>query len=127
MLRKISLTLLCAAVLSSTPTYSMMTSPLHAGVTIEYEFLPNDPLTLVNYMYWEIEANCTMRIEDPSDDFQIEVLAKRSSINGTTLSKGESIKITVHADDILKLTAESGAKVKITNLGKHLAKATCVS
>ncbi|HAT7029226.1 TPA: hypothetical protein JBE46_01000 [Legionella pneumophila subsp. pneumophila] len=127
MLRKIGFTLLCAVATFSSSTYSSVTHTLQAGVTLEYEFPPNEPLVFVNYLYWEVAADCKITSEDPSNELFAEALAKAGKINGVTLSKGNTMKVTVHSGDILKLSAESGAKVQITNFGPHTLKATCTA
>ena len=127
MLRKIGFTLLCAAASLSTNSYSMMNHTLQAGVTLEYELPPNDPQTFINYMYWEITANCKITTEDESNELLAEALAKNGKINDVALSKGETMRVLVHQGENLKLSAESGAKVRITNLGQHTVKATCIA
>lgn len=125
MLRKIGLTLLCAAASLSTGTYATTSHTLQAGMTVEYDLPPNQPQLFINYMYWEIEANCKITSEDPSNDLVATALAKKGKINGVTLSKGNSMRLTVRHGEVIKLSAESGAKVEITNEGKHTIKATC--
>lgn len=127
MLRKIGFTMLCAAAVFTTNTHSSVTHTLQPGITLEYEFPPNEPLVFINYLYWEVEADCKIASEDPSNELFAEALAKAGKINGITLSKGNSMKVTVHSGDTLKLSAESGAKVQITNSGPHTVKATCTA
>jgi hypothetical protein len=126
MLRKIGLTLLFTCTLFSAPTYSIV-APLQAGLTIEYDFNPNEPLTFVNYLLWEVEANCKFAVDNNNNEFLIEALAKKGKINDITLAKGESTRVMVHPNDNLKINAESGSKFRVTNLGHHSIKATCIS
>lgn len=125
MLRKLGLTLLCAAATLSTPTYAMTTLPLQAGMTIEYIYPANEPQILVNYMFWTVEGNCKIITEDNSNVLFAEVLAKKGKINGVELRAGETMSVPVRHGDTLKLSADSGAKVKITNFGPHDVKAIC--
>ncbi|KTD82861.1 hypothetical protein [Legionella waltersii] len=127
MLRKIGFTLLFAAASISTSTYSLPTHNLVPGVTLEYEFQPNQPQVFVNYLYWEVSAECKIYSEDSSNEMFTEALLKRGKVNGIPLSKGETLKVTVHNGDILKISAEAGAKVQITNIGAHTLKAICVA
>jgi len=85
MLRKIGFTLLCAVATFSSSTYSSVTHTLQAGVTLEYEFPPNEPLVFVNYLYWEVAADCKISSEDPSMNFlprhsqkQVKLMVLRS-------------------------------------------------
>lgn len=127
MLRKIGLSLLCAATLLSAEAYSTQTHILQQGVTLEYELAPNEPQMFVNYMYWEIMANCKISTVDQGDELFAEALAKQGKINDITLTKGNTLSLTVHQGETMKITAAPGAKVRITNHGKHTVKATCIA
>lgn len=125
MLRKIGLTLLCATASLSTGLYAATSHVLKAGVTVEYDLPPNQPQEFINYMYWEVSANCKITTQDASNDLVAIAKAKKGKVNDIPLSKGDSLRLTVHNGDVIKLSAESGAKVEITNEGKHTIKATC--
>jgi len=127
MLRKIGFTVLCVAASISTAAHSISTHSLQPGLTLEYDLPPNDPQMFVNYMFWSVEANCKITTKDASDELYAEVIVKKATVNGSELSQGQSIKLTVAQGQNLKIAADSGAKVKITNLGKSLVKATCSS
>jgi Trk K+ transport system NAD-binding subunit len=128
MLRKIGVGLLCAAAsLSTTVANSTTTHVLQKGMTVEYELLPNEPQVFINYLFWAVEANCIISSEDDSNDLLAEALARKGAVNGVVLSAGESMHVEVHAGENLKLRAESGAKVQITNFGQHSVKATCTA
>lgn len=126
MLRKISFGLLCIAASLSSSSYALESNamPLQ-GVTIEYELAPNQPQIFANYMFWTVEANCKIFTEDDSDDLHVVALARTGKVNDMPLSAGQSMHVTVHPNENLKLSADSGAKVQITNLGQHMVKASC--
>ncbi|EHL32846.1 hypothetical protein [Legionella drancourtii] len=126
MLRKISFGLLCIAASLSTSSYALENNiMLQQGVTIEYELPPNQPQIFSNYMFWTIEANCKMITEDENDDLHVVALARKGKVNDVPLSTGQSLQITIHPNENLKISADSGAKVQITNLGQHMVKASC--
>lgn len=127
MLRKIGLTLLCAAATLSANSYAMINHSLQAGVTVEYEFEPNEPQIFTNYMFWPIEAVCIITSEDESGDLFVEAITKKGKINDITLTAGESLHVAVHNGDQLKLFAESGSRVKITSFSQHKLKTTCTA
>lgn len=127
MLKKIGLTLLCVAASLSTPTFAMVEHTLQPAMTLEYDLPPNQPQVFVNYMIWEINANCTISGVDSTNQLFAEALSKSGKINDITLTKGSTMTVEVHPGDNLKLTAQGGAKVQITNLGEHTVKATCVA
>lgn len=127
MLRKIGFTLLCAASILSTSAYSMTNNALMPGVTLEYELKPNEPQMFINYWWGPIEAVCKITTQDDSDELVAEALVKKGKINGISLSQGQSAHVSVHPNETLRLSADSGAQVKITNLGQHSVKASCTS
>ncbi|QMT60973.1 MULTISPECIES: hypothetical protein [unclassified Legionella] len=127
MLRKFGLGLLCIAASLSTSAYSTQSHLLQRGVTIEYDLPSNDPQIFLNYLFWPVEANCKITTEDEGDELLVVALAKKGKVNDINLSAGESLRITVHPNENLKLSAESGAKVEITNFGTHTVKATCTA
>ncbi len=127
MLRKISFGLLCMAAslnANSTDIIENNLMPIQ-GITFDYDLVPNQPQIFTNYMFWMVEANCKITSQDESDDLQISALAKKGKINNIPLSAGQSIQITVHSRENLKIAADSGAKVEIINLGQHTVKASC--
>jgi hypothetical protein len=127
MLKKLGLGLLCAAASISTNAYSMVTHTLQVGATVEYELPANQPQLFINYMFWPIEVNCQITTEDESNEIFAEGLARKGKINDVTIFEGESMTLIVQNGEILKLYAESGAKVKMTNLGLHTVKANCAA
>lgn len=132
MIRTIGLTLLCAAVSISTPVYSTRTHSLQQGLTVEYDLPPHDPQVFTNYMFWSVEANCTVISEqentgDTHLDLFTEALRKKGTINGITLSAGQNMLLRIHSGESLNLRAESGAKVQITNMSDYQVHAICVS
>lgn len=127
MFKKISFSFLCIAVLISSNSHSMpldSTQPIR-GVSLEYSFLPNQPQTISNFFIWSIDAHCIVSSESSDNELNITALSKKGKINDLPLSSGQSMKINVHPNDVLRIMAEPGAKVEITNLGQFLVKATC--
>lgn len=128
MLRKISYGLLCVAASLSTTTYAQVSSSTQVqSITVEYELLPNEPQVFTNYMFWAVEANCKIITEDSSNILYVVALAKKGKINDMPLLAGQSLQVTVHPEEYLKLNADSGAKVEITNYGDHTVKAICTA
>ncbi|BCA95102.1 hypothetical protein TUM19329_14630 [Legionella antarctica] len=127
MLRKIGFTLLCALTSFSAPSFSMTSHSLQQGVTLEFELPPHDPQLFINYMFWSVEATCKITSEDENVELFAKALAKKGKINDITLTVGQSLQVNLHSGENIKLSADSGAKVQITNLGTHLVRATCTS
>lgn len=124
MLRKIGFSILCAAATLNSNVYSS-NHTLQPGLSLEYILAPNKPETFINYMYWEVEANCIITTEDEGNELFAEALAKQGKVNDVELTMGNSMHVIVHNGETLKIAAKSGAKVRITNLGQHTVKATC--
>ena len=128
MLRKICLGFMCMAAIASTSSYAIESSQLKTqSITMEFDLPPGQPQLFTNYMFWTVEANCKMSTEDESNTLNVVALAKKGKINDVPLSSGQSLQVTVHPGENLKLSADSGAKVEITNLGRHTVKATCTT
>ncbi|MFI4918738.1 MAG: hypothetical protein ACHP65_04200 [Legionellales bacterium] len=125
MLRKIGFTLLCASALISTNVYSISSHAIQPGLTLEFTFPANDPQFFYNFTFGSIAANCKIATEDASNILFIEAVARKGEVNGVPLLEGQSVSVNVHAGDNVKIGADSGAKVKITNFGPHNIKATC--
>ncbi|MGC1182342.1 hypothetical protein [Legionella sp.] len=126
MLRKISFGLFCIAASLSTSSYSLEKSAMQLqNITIEYDLPSNQPQIFTNYLFWPIEANCKMSTEDEDITLFLVVLAKKGKINDIPLLAGETFQVTIHPNENLKINADSGARVEITNLGQHTVKASC--
>lgn len=125
MLKKIGFALLCATATLTPPAYAIETHMLQTGITVEYELPSNNPQLFINYLFWSVEATCKVSTEDESNNLFVEALAKTGKINGVSISSGQTLRVTVHSNDYIKLQADAGAKVRITNEGKSLIKMTC--
>ncbi|MFT4058116.1 MAG: hypothetical protein QM652_01050 [Legionella sp.] len=128
MLKKTSLGLLCMIASVSSSLYAIEPNSLRQkGLTMEYPLPPNQPQEFINRMFWTVEAHCTMSTEDLSNTLHIRALAKKGKINDIPLMAGESLEVTIYPEENLKISAESGAKVEITNHGEHTVRAICTT
>lgn len=130
MLRKIGLLLLCAGGIVATPIFSMTEHLFMQGRPIEYALTPNDPQVFSNIFFWKIQAVCTILGESdgaPGTHISARMLRKSGTINDTRLATGDSIGLVVQPGDKLFITADSGAKVEMVNLGEETIIASCIS
>lgn len=127
MIRKIGLTLFGITAMLSSVAYAIPTHSLLPGITLEYELPPNNPQYFVNYMFWTVEANCLIYTQDDADVLFAEVVNRKARLNDLVLVEGQSIDLTVRPGDHLKIGADPGAKVRITNMGNSLVKAVCTA
>ncbi|MFA5960090.1 MAG: hypothetical protein WC785_06200 [Tatlockia sp.] len=126
MLQRIKSGLLCASVLLSANCLAMTYELVpNQGLNYEIELPPNEAQTLANPLFWTVTANCTISTEDQNNEILIEVMNKTGKVNGTSLSQGESLLVNVHSGDQFIISADSGAKVKMTNQGKGSVTASC--
>lgn len=113
-----------AVALLCNPSFAT-TYDLAPSASMEYKLAVDKPTEFVNHLYWSITATCTFHSEDESDDMVIKMLSHSGKINGNAINKGEMMTITVHNNERMKITADSGAKVELTNKGLHMIKASC--
>lgn len=98
---------------------------LSFGYSIDYHFKPNEAQDIVNNYFFTIKANCKIETVDESDDLLAKILSGKGVLNSNELNKGDELTVNVHNGDTLKITAPSGAKVRLINLGLHEVKASC--
>lgn len=127
MLRNLGIGLFLVAATLSAPSYSMATHTLQTGITLDYDLPANDPQVFSNYMFWTVEATCTVSSSDNNIILFAKVLAKKGKINDVEVATGNTIQMAMHSGESFKLSADSGAKVEITNLGTQNVHATCNS
>lgn len=101
---------------------------IKSNYNFEYVLTPNQKEEFTNFTFQTITMNCTIAtdITDGHDIF-IEALRKKGKINDTPISAGDTLMLHVLNKDIIKVTAESGSKVALTNLSDQVVKASCVS
>ncbi len=125
MLRKMGVTLLCATGLFATNAFSTTEHLLTQGLSVEYELPPNDPQVFSNIFFWEVKALCVVISEVEDNTITIRMLRKTGSVNGLNLSTDDVTSLTAHPGDKMHITAASGAKVELTNIGTQSIKASC--
>lgn len=122
--RKICGYLFCTAALVTMPSLVMADKPNKPSVRIEYELPPHEPKLFSNFWFSKITAICVTETENEAE-LHAELILKKGQINGVTLAQGETLLMTVHPDEKLVISADSGAKVRITNHGESSVKAYC--
>lgn len=125
MMRKLGISLLCASGLWATSAFSTTEHLFSQGLAIEYELPANDPQIFSNIFFWTIKANCTIISESAENLISVKMLRKTGSVNSQQLTSGDTLEITVQAGDKLSISADSGAKVELVNLGHKTIVASC--
>ena len=109
-----------------TASAQVATQAINLGSGMQYKLEPNDPQVLANEYLWNVYAKCTVISSHYSDGLlSIKMLRKEGKLNDETLSKDESRTIYVNKGDKFKITAPSGAKVELLNIGTKTIKSEC--
>lgn len=124
MLKKICLTLLCASSLLSATAIGM-THELAPTLSLEYDLVPNRPELFINYTIFNVKASCDIDTPDKENVIHVRGINRTGSINGQIIRAGDELDIIVHKGDQMELSAQSVAKVELTNKGTHSLKAVC--
>ena len=113
------------AFLVSTKGFTMNES-IKSGMLTSYELLPGKVLTLGNTLPNTINALCHMNVvANQNHSIFVKVLSGGGQINGTTLTKGQTLVQTVQNMQVIPVTANPGAKAEFTNLGPYTITASC--
>lgn len=93
---------------------------------IEYILKPGESQTMTNFYPWTLNANCKMTCEeDEINTIEFKILKKTGALNGIPLNTGDSMSIDIHPKDELVITANTGSKVELKNIGKTTIRADC--
>ncbi|MCX7114968.1 MAG: hypothetical protein NTW08_03525 [Gammaproteobacteria bacterium] len=96
------------------------------GVKMDFNLTPNKREEFTNFAFQRVHAACVISTEDEEgNDIFVEVLRKSGKINDLPVSTGDNVVVRVRDKDVLRITAEPGGKVALTNMGQHAVKAAC--
>ncbi len=96
------------------------------GIKMDFMLTPNKREEFTNFAFQTVQANCAISTEDGiGNDIFVEVLRKKGKINDLPVSTGDNIVVRVRDKEVLRITAEPGGRVALTNIGQHAVKATC--
>jgi hypothetical protein len=118
MKKTLTTALFCISTLLATPALATNQHQLQITPSVDYELPSEEPQVFSNIFRWTINAECTVLQSDESSSLLFKVLRKTGTINDITLSRGESLRIDVHPDEIFQIAAVSGAAVELTNEGE---------
>lgn len=115
--------------------FGMLSLQTHAVniTSFNYDLLlqPNKTETITNFAPWTVTGKCKLESDDELITLDFSVKGK-GTINGEELKSGEQRTITAHSNEEFALSAEAGAKLKITkvqspnqNSEPHVAIAHC--
>jgi len=118
--------LLCLSALLATPALAINQYILQAGgPSIDYELPINEPQLFTNIFMWIINVDCTIISKSSINTISVRALRKQGSVNDISLSPGDTMVVTVDAGEAMRLTAQPGARVELTNEGDEHITARC--
>lgn len=111
------------------------TIPLYAanhafapGINMDFIIAPHQREEFTNFSFSTVNGTCIINTVDADgNDILVEVLRKKGKVNDQPLSKGDTVIIRVHDKETLRISAEAGGRVALTNLGTYSVKAKCTS
>ena len=108
------------------PNGFSMNQPIKALALTNYNLEPGKALTLVNTLPNTLTVRCLMTVvSSQNHSISIKGLSGSGQINGTSLSKGQTMVQTVQNMQVIPITASSGAKAEFTNLGPYTVTTSC--
>lgn len=122
---------ICAAVLAmggllaSTHAFAIGSYTFQSGIPVEYELPPNEPQVFSNVFMWPVKASCKIISATPENTIAFRVLRKNGSVNDVKMSSGDQMTLVFYPNDVVHITAASGGKVELLNLGKNKISALC--
>lgn len=95
----------------------------------EYILPVNEPQIIANISMWTVRADCIIISEEEEEAviniINVKALYKKGAVNDIKLTRGDKMLVTVEPGEIMRLTAESGARVELTNQGEKDITARC--
>ena len=125
MLRKLGLSFLCALSLMANGAFAATTHVFRIGSGVDYVLPVNEPQLISNPFLWTIKAVCTIKSDDNDNFLSFKVTRKTGTLNGTKFSAGDSMKLSLHANEKIVITAVPGAEVELINVGTKLIRTEC--
>ena len=126
MLKKMLLMASCVMIFLPTTGSTDNRHILQMGSGYVFELPAKSPQVMSNPFIWEVKADCIIDAKVDMFDVSFQVTRKKGTLNGRKMSTGELIILSFSPHDKVKITAQAGAEVILTNLGDSPAYATCL-
>lgn len=91
---------------------------------LDLKLAPKGSQVFENSYHMTVNATCKIQCHE-TDTIQIRMTTHQGSINGKSLSDGQTTSLSVHNNDSITVSAEPGAKVNLVNLGNGPVLANC--
>jgi hypothetical protein len=87
---------------------------------------PHESKSLTNNSFGILHATCVVQnVHQKSSKIKINVLKNSGTVNGRRLSTGQGTLIQVRNNGSVSVSAESGTKINLINLGAGALQASC--
>ena len=87
---------------------------------------PHVARSLTNHFAWTLKATCDIQTQASSKSkLVLSVVKNKSTVNGKSLSTGQTTAVTVGHHDHLVVSAEPGTELQVKNLGTDTLQAVC--
>ena len=97
----------------------------YSFISRTYRFPPNQPVTIQNPLLWDLDTHCKISSNDSADSLEGTMIQRNGRINGTKLTQGQNLSVTVHPNEDFHLQADYKAVVQIINHGESTVSAKC--
>lgn len=127
MLKKISLSMLSGAFLLFNSTLTFATNHVVlASYNIDYELNINIPEFFPNPTLSTLEGHCRIEVPDEVTTLAVDgVSPVATNVDGQNIGRGTHIRLEVHNNQVIRISAPKGAGVNLTNLGLQKIIAHC--
>lgn len=97
-----------------------------ASNSVEFVLNPNESQKLTNAFPFVLNAACIMTCDDEqTNTIEFKVLNKTGMLNGTSVNTGELMTLDIHPKDQIVISAPTGSKVELKNIGTTTIHADC--
>ncbi|MDF1646335.1 MAG: hypothetical protein P1U61_05045 [Legionellaceae bacterium] len=127
MKKQLTAALFCISTLLTTPVLASNQHILTVSPAIDYELPVNEPQIISNVFRWTITADCTILKSNATSTILFKILRKKGTLNDITLSRGESLRLTMQPDETFHIVAIPGSSVELTNEGDMDITARCTT
>lgn len=86
---------------------------------------PQESKSLTNSFAWTVNAICSIQNTSSNGKVRIEIVTHKGRVNGKNLSQGQGTSLSVKGHDNIAVSAESGTKVNLKNVGTTEIQAAC--
>lgn len=112
-----------AAVFSS--NLMAMNQDVAPNFNLNYSLQPNSPEPFYNIQMSPVHIDCQYKTREPSVSVEVVVLKRGGELDDRVIKEGDAFTVMVENGSKMKIMAQAGAQVQLTNKGNFPIDATC--